>query len=96
MTFAPTPRVILPGGDGRSSGCGVGPVRQVLCAPSPITAAETATYKIAQAAVPYTDARPTFVRRFLTYLAVIAATSTPMNENRTTAAAMLYWGAQAL
>jgi len=59
-----------------------------LWATRPITAAETATYKIAQATVPYTDARPTFLRGFRTRLAVIAATSTPMNENRATPAAM--------
>ena len=37
--------------------------------------------------VPITEARPTFRRGFLTRLAVIAATSTPMKENSATLAA---------
>jgi hypothetical protein len=43
-----------------------------------MTAAVTATYRIALAAVPSSEARPTLTRGFLTRLAVIAATSTPM------------------
>jgi hypothetical protein len=35
-----------------------------------------------------TEARPTFLRGFLTRLAVIAATSTPMKENSATLAAI--------
>jgi hypothetical protein len=38
--------------------------------------------------VPSTEARPTLRRGFLTRLAVMAATSTPMNENSATLAAM--------
>ena len=51
-------------------------------------AADTATYKMALAPVPSSEARPTLTRGFLTRLAVIAATSTPMKENRATPAAM--------
>jgi hypothetical protein len=54
----------------------------------PMTAAETARYKMALAAVSSSEARPTLTRGFLTRLAVIAATSTPIKENRATPAAM--------
>ena len=43
---------------------------------------------MALAAVPNTEARPTFLRAFFTRLAVMAAASTPMKENRATPAAI--------
>src|ERR1022692_4992296 len=55
---------------------------------SPITAAVTSTYKMALAAVPRIEARPTLRRGSRTRLAVTAAASTPMNENKATPAAM--------
>ena len=58
------------------------------CETRPITAAATARYTRALAAVPSSEARPTFRRGSLTRLAVIAATSTPMKENSATPAAM--------
>ena len=51
-------------------------------------AADTARYKMALRPVPISEARPTLTRGFFTRLAVIAATSTPMKENRATPAAM--------
>ena len=58
------------------------------CETRPITAADTARYAIALAAVPSSEARPTFRRGSLTRLAVMAATSTPMKENSATPAAI--------
>src|SRR5271165_287992 len=58
------------------------------CGTRPITAAATSRYKTALTPVPSTEARPTFLRGFLTRLAVIAATSTPMKENSATPAAI--------
>src|SRR6516162_8872187 len=58
------------------------------CGTRPIMAAVTTTYSRALATVPSTDARPTFLRGLRTRLAVMAATSTPMKENRATPAAI--------
>jgi hypothetical protein len=63
-------------------------VHQRVMRTSPITAAVTSTYKIALAAVPISEARPTLRRGLLTRLAVTAAASTPMNENSATPAAI--------
>ena len=60
----------------------------VWCDTRPITAAATSRYSRALAPVPSSEARPTFLRGSRTRLAVMAATSTPMNENRATPAAM--------
>ena len=53
-----------------------------------MTAADTARYTTAAAPVPSSEARPTLRRGSLTRLAVMAAVSTPMNENSATPAAM--------
>src|SRR5271166_5046142 len=58
------------------------------CGTRPITAADTSRYKMALRPVPSTEARPTFLRGFLTRLAVMAAHSTPMKENSATVAAI--------
>jgi len=58
------------------------------CGTRPMITADTARYRIGLAAVPSSEARPTLTRGFFTRLAVIAATSTPMKENRATPAAM--------
>jgi len=53
-----------------------------------MTAADTARYTMAAAPVPSSEARPTLRRGSLTRLAVMAAVSTPMNENGATPAAI--------
>ena len=53
-----------------------------------MTAADTARYTIAAAPVPSSEARPTLRRGSFTRLAVMAAVSTPMNENSATPAAI--------
>ena len=58
------------------------------CGTRPMTAAVTSTYRTALAAVPSSEARPTFCRGSFTRFAVIAAASTPMNENSATPAAI--------
>src|SRR5262252_9231861 len=58
------------------------------CGTRPMIAADTVMYSTALASVPSTDARPTFLRGSRTLLAVMAATSTPMNENSGTPAAI--------
>src|SRR6516225_10875815 len=58
------------------------------CGTRPMIAADTVMYSTALASVPSTDARPTFLPGSRTRLAVMAATSTPMNENSATPAAM--------
>jgi len=58
------------------------------CGTRPMTAADTARYTMALAPVPSSEARPTFRRGSRTRFAVIAAVSTPMNENSATPAAI--------
>src|SRR5580658_205435 len=58
------------------------------CDTRPMTAADTARYTIAAAPVPSSEARPTLRRGSFTRLAVMAAVSTPMNENSATPAAI--------
>ena len=53
-----------------------------------MTAADTARYTMAAAPVPSSEARPTLRRGSFTRLAVMAAVSTPMNENSATPAAI--------
>jgi hypothetical protein len=53
-----------------------------------MTAADTARYTMALAPVPSSEARPTLRRGSLTRLAMMAAVSTPMNENSATPAAI--------
>jgi hypothetical protein len=58
------------------------------CETRPMTAADTARYTMALAPVPSSEARPTLRRGSLTRLAMMAAVSTPMNENSATPAAI--------
>src|ERR1700683_2687466 len=58
------------------------------CATRPMTAADATRYTMAAAPVPSSEARPTFRRGSFTRLAVMAAVSTPMNENSATPAAI--------
>src|SRR5260370_5551039 len=51
------------------------------CGTRPITAAATSRYTTALAAVPSREARPAFLRGFLTRLALIAPPPTPTNQN---------------
>jgi hypothetical protein len=79
----------VPGNIARNASTKGEPVlTSVSCGTRPITAPLTSRYSSALAAVPIIDARPTLRRGSVTRLAVMAAASTPMNENNATPAAI--------